>query len=677
MSRKGKKRASESTSASPEASTSQLPRLREDPYTIRIEFPPNLPEDQGVFFNNRTKGDLPQTIKGGAFWDELGEPAESSYVIWSNILKKWRTIEYINGEWYYTHLSEALRQYNVAPEDRISQPHWDQLGTATRPYETRGEKTKESPEEESPKEQKTVSDPDEPVATVEAAEEVEQLAGQFHTTDLQPSPHEESVRILGYETAHRIYQEMATAATTMTAPQNITIQAAPPLPPPQAPPQQPPQQPPPQQPPPQQPGGGGGAPPPGGGGGGGAPPPAGPPAGGAQHVLPVGAPGHGGGNGGLQGQPPKMFTGNRKETKDWMNQFTLFAYVNYDNAKIQNPMQRLALALTYIGGDKVREWGNQQLLLARRRVADGMDIRDEQIWELFKADFENTWRDTSLVEDAQLKLDRLEMSKDVTLEDYIANFNALIAELQWAHDHPGTVRAFQQGLRAGLLQAIYRQRPWPNEANLLAWQDAAREEETRNQKIRQNVGYGRKDRSVRESRYQLLRRDGKPMFPTNAEWSARNGRRARDPDAMDVDVAETSQVEANSTFKKLSNEERKRLQSEGRCFLCKKQGHMARNCPNKGKSPGRCPRRTVPFKRKARTTETAEESSSEDSDDMEDVRSTTSDATKVSRASSSKKIATAKVRTAQLTMPTIQNMIQRLSNEEKQEVFDGFINEGF
>jgi hypothetical protein len=295
---------------------------------------------------------------------------------------------------------------------------------------------------------------------------------------------------------------------------------------------------------------------------------------------------------------------------------------------------------------------------------------------LFKADFENTWRDTSLVEDAQLKLDRLEMGKDIHLEDYIADFNALISELQWAQDHPGTVRAFQQGLRAGLLQAIYRQRPWPDEANLLAWQNAAREEETRNQKIRQNVGYGRKDRSVRESRYQMLRSDGRPMS-SNTNWTARNGRKARDPDAMDVDVAETSQAEANSTFKKLSNEERKRLQSEGRCFLCKKQGHMARNCPNKGKSPGRSPKRTVPFKRKARTTETADESSSEDSDDTEDNRSTITDATKVSKASSSKRIATAKVRTAQLDMPALQQVIGSLSMEEKQEVFDGFINEGF
>jgi hypothetical protein len=213
-----------------------------------------------------------------------------------------------------------------------------------------------------------------------------------------------------------------------------------------------------------------------------------------------------------------MFTGNRKETKDWMHQFTLFTYVNFDNAKIQNPMQRLALALTYINGPKVKEWANQQLLLARQRVTGGMAPQDKQIWELFKADFKNTWKDTAVIEDAQLKLDHLEMGKDVNLEDYIANFNALIAELQWVHNHPGTVRAFQQGLRAGLLQSIYRQRPWPDKSDLQARQDSAREEETRNQMIQQNVGFGRKDRSVRESQFQLCYDPGHhpPIFLTKS-----------------------------------------------------------------------------------------------------------------------------------------------------------------
>jgi hypothetical protein len=42
---------------------------------------------------------------------------------------------------------------------------------------------------------------------------------------------------------------------------------------------------------------------------------------------------------------------------------------------------------------------------------------------------------------------------------------------------------------------------------------------------------------------------------------------------MDVDAANVTQ------FKKLTPEERAQLAKEGRCFRCRLQGHMARNCP--------------------------------------------------------------------------------------------------
>ena len=76
------------------------------------------------------------------------------------------------------------------------------------------------------------------------------------------------------------------------------------------------------------------------------------------------------------------------------------------------------------------EWARQQLDLANQRITQGMGLYDEALWDLWRADFIHTWRDTSILEDAQMKLDKLAMSKEVTLEDYIASFNACIAELQ-------------------------------------------------------------------------------------------------------------------------------------------------------------------------------------------------------------------------------------------------------
>jgi hypothetical protein len=57
---------------------------------------------------------------------------------------------------------------------------------------------------------------------------------------------------------------------------------------------------------------------------------------------------------------------------------------------------------------------------------------------------------------------------------------------------------------------------------------------------------------------------------------------------MEVDLTEIGPGQ-------LSEEERKKLQTEGQCFFCKSKGHISRNCPKKNQRTG-----GVPFQR-ART----------------------------------------------------------------------------
>ena len=60
------------------------------------------------------------------------------------------------------------------------------------------------------------SEENKPVTTQEQQTEVGQLAYQFHNTNLEQSPLEDTAKIHGYWAMHQIYQEMATAAMTMT-----------------------------------------------------------------------------------------------------------------------------------------------------------------------------------------------------------------------------------------------------------------------------------------------------------------------------------------------------------------------------------------------------------------------------------------------------------------------------
>jgi Zinc knuckle len=80
---------------------------------------------------------------------------------------------------------------------------------------------------------------------------------------------------------------------------------------------------------------------------------------------------------------------------------------------------------------------------------------------------------------------------------------------------------------------------------------------------------------------------------TRNQWQRRfgqcrqgGGSSSRDPNAMDVDAI-TSQ---NS----LSEEEKRRLMAEGRCFFCKQQGHMSRNCPKKSSRQNAAPTNPQP-----------------------------------------------------------------------------------
>jgi hypothetical protein len=55
------------------------------------------------------------------------------------------------------------------------------------------------------------------------------------------------------------------------------------------------------------------------------------------------------------------------------------------------------------------------------------------------------------------------------------------------------------------------------------------------------------------------------------------GAKRKDPDTMEVDTVCTNTMRINC----LSDEERQHLLKEGRCFNCKKLGHMTYACPDK------------------------------------------------------------------------------------------------
>jgi hypothetical protein len=144
-------------------------------------------------------------------------------------------------------------------------------------------------------------------------------------------------------------------------------------------------------------------------------------------------------------------------------------------------------------------------------------------------------------------MDKVDMS--ITL------FKCLIREAGWGPDAEGTIKLFQDILPVGL-HCIIRQREMLP-ATLDEWYDATRKTVQRWQDLNDNIGPkgGPGHISTRANRMCRYQKAPPP-------------KRQKDPDAMDVDTIRTTG--------KLSDEEHTRLMKEGRCFCCRKLGHMPR-----------------------------------------------------------------------------------------------------
>jgi hypothetical protein len=81
---------------------------------------------------------------------------------------------------------------------------------------------------------------------------------------------------------------------------------------------------------------------------------------------------------------------------------------------------------------------------------------DEEIWDDFRSEFLDAWSDASKKPDALFHLQNIRMESDDGLEEYIATFNAILAEVGWVKDQPGTVRLFKDGLMLWLSRKMHQ-----------------------------------------------------------------------------------------------------------------------------------------------------------------------------------------------------------------------------
>jgi hypothetical protein len=176
-------------------------------------------------------------------------------------------------------------------------------------------------------------------------------------------------------------------------------------------------------------------------------------------------------------------------------------------------------------------------------------------------DFRLGFTDTTKTQTAHKDLLNLVM-KPGELDQYISAFEHLHLQAGWGADDAGTIMLFKKGLTNGLHRVVL-EKTVPHPTTLRGWMDTARRQYELWAEIKASLSgnFGQPRPSPTESNR------WKGVLAKKNQWAL-----VKRDDKMEVDAA---QVNA------LTTEEKARLQKEGRCFHCKRMGHISRNCQQK------------------------------------------------------------------------------------------------
>ena len=148
------------------------------------------------------------------------------------------------------------------------------------------------------------------------------------------------------------------------------------------------------------------------------------------------------------------------------------------------------------------------------------------------------------------------------LDTYIARFERLARITGYDLHNQMVLDQFGSGLTSGLYIAIVNGPDKPR--NWTEWTRAAQKNQQKYLLIRSSLGM----RNPRDSKTQK-----KPQ--TLEQWKAAWKKLGnRDPDAMDTTPGCTR-------ARKIDADERMELMKAGKCFTCKKQGHLSHDCPQR------------------------------------------------------------------------------------------------
>ena len=216
--------------------------------------------------------------------------------------------------------------------------------------------------------------------------------------------------------------------------------------------------------------------------------------------------------------------------------------------------------LSFIKGEKVQEWTHEQLRWAVDYVAQapGND-NHEYLWDTVANAFFRAFTNVNREVDAQTDIKTLKMKGDHGLDDYISTFKRLAHLGGYNLTDKAVIDMFIDGLPTSLAINVAK---FNNPRSFNDWKRGAVEHHTTYMWIKlkfHNKGWSK-------------------ACPTQDQWKKAFTRKG--DDAMDTTPGRVK-ARATNTHPPRNDEECEKLRKEGRCFRCRKQGHLSRYCPEK------------------------------------------------------------------------------------------------
>ena len=198
--------------------------------------------------------------------------------------------------------------------------------------------------------------------------------------------------------------------------------------------------------------------------------------------------------------------------------------------------------------------------MGRRLLAGGRKT-DEHLYDSVLDSFNTAFMDTMSLQKAKAEFQTIKMEGG-DLDTYIARFERLARIARYNLQDRLVLDQFGSGLTSGLYIAIVNGPDEPR--NWTEWTRAAQKYQQKYLLIRSSLGL----RNPKESK---TRKKPQTLEQWKAAWRKPTN---RDPDAMDTTPGRTR-------ARKIDADERMELMKAGKCFTCKKQGHLSRDCPQR------------------------------------------------------------------------------------------------